>query len=142
MGIELTKPLLPGSTVGMIGGGQLGRYFVIAARKMGYHVAVLDPSENAPAMQLASHKVVAAYDDREGLKQLASLSDAVTIEFENVPYDSLAWLAQQLPVAPSPECARIAQDRRIEKRVAVEHGLTPAPHASINTVDDLSLIHI
>ena len=129
--------LLPGATLGMVGGGQLGRYFVIAARKMGYHVAVLDPSADAPAMQLATHKVVAAYDDADGLKQLASLSDAVTIEFENVPFDSLAWLAGEVPVTPSPECARIAQDRRIEKRIAVDHGLSPAPNAAIETADDI-----
>lgn len=137
MGMDLSTPLLPGATLGMIGGGQLGRYFVIAARKMGYHVAVLDPSENAPAMQLATHKVVASYDDRDGLKQLAALSDAITIEFENVPFDSLEWLAAEIPVAPSPECARIAQDRRIEKHIAVQHGLTPAPHAAIESIDDI-----
>jgi len=135
--MELSTPLLPGATLGMIGGGQLGRYFVIAARRMGYSVAVLDPTENAPAMQLATHKVVSPYDDRAGLKQLAALSDAITIEFENVPYDSLAWLAGEVPVAPSPDCARIAQDRRIEKRVAVQHGLTPAPHAAIESADDI-----
>lgn len=135
---DVTTPLTPGATLGMIGGGQLGRYFVIAARQMGYSVAVLDPSDNAPAMQLATHKIVSAYDDRDGLKQLAALSDAVTIEFENVPFDSLAWLAGEVPVAPSPECARIAQDRRIEKRVAVQHGLTPAPHAAIESVNDIA----
>lgn len=134
---ELKQPLLPGATLGMIGGGQLGRYFVIAARKMGYHVAVLDPSDKAPAMSLATHKIVAAYDDPDGLKQLASLSDAVTIEFENVPFDSLEALAKEVPVAPSPDCARMAQDRRIEKRVAVQHGLTPAPHATIESKDDI-----
>ena len=129
--------LLPGATLGIIGGGQLGRYFVIAARKMGYDVAVLDPSADAPAMQLASYKIVAAYDDSDGLQQLAKLSDAVTIEFENVPFNSLVWLADKVPVAPSPECARIAQDRRIEKRVAKEHGLTPAPNATIESVSDI-----
>ena len=130
--------LLPGSTLGMIGGGQLGRYFVIAARKMGYDVAVLDPAADAPAMQLATHKVVAKYDDRAGLQQLAKLSDAVTIEFENVPFDSLAWLANEVPVAPSPDCARIAQDRRIEKHIALKHGLTPAPNAAIESVNDIA----
>jgi len=138
VGIELTKPLLPGATLGMIGGGQLGRYFVIAARRMGYQVAVLDPSENAPAMPLATHKIVAPYDDRDGLKELVSLSDAVTIEFENVPFDSLEWLTKEVPIAPSADCARIAQDRRIEKQVAVQYGLTPAPHAAIESEDDIT----
>jgi len=132
------KTLQPGATLGMIGGGQLGRYFVIAARRMGYEVAVLDPSADAPAMQLATHKIVAAYDDQEGLKALASISDAVTIEFENVPFDSLAWLANTVPVAPSPECARIAQDRRLEKEMAHSHGLKPAPNAAIESADDVA----
>ena len=136
--MQTQTKLLPGSTLGIVGGGQLGRYFVIAARKMGYHVAVLDPSADAPAMQLATHKIVASYDDSDGLQQLAELSDAVTIEFENVPFDSLAWLAKQVPVAPSPECARIAQDRRIEKRIAADFGLTPAPNATIESVNDIA----
>jgi len=132
------QTLQPGATLGIVGGGQLGRYFVIAARRMGYEVAVLDPTEEAPAMQLASHKVVAAYNDKAGLEQLAKLSDAVTIEFENVPFDSLAWLADRVPVAPSPNCARIAQDRRLEKRIAAEHGLVPAPYGVIETPQDIA----
>ncbi len=131
-------PLQPGATLGMIGGGQLGRYFVIAARKLGYEVAVLDPAANAPAMQLASHKVVAAYDDAEALQRMAELCDVVTIEFENVPYQGLARLAERVPVAPSPECARIAQDRRLEKNTALSFGLTPAPFAAIESDDDIA----
>jgi len=132
------RTLIPGATLGMIGGGQLGRYFVIAARTLGYEVAVLDPSADAPAMSLATHKIVTPYDDKDGLQQLASLSDVVTIEFENVPFDSLEWLAKTVPVAPSPSCARIAQDRRVEKQVASKHGLTPAPHATLESSADIA----
>ncbi len=136
---EILEPLLPGATLGMIGGGQLGRYFVIEARKLGYDVAVLDPSADAPAMQLASHKIVAAYDDEQALAQLASVSDAITIEFENVPFESLAWLSNKVLVAPSPECARIAQDRRIEKRIALDYGLTPCANATIESSAEVAL---
>jgi len=132
------QALQPGATLGMIGGGQLGRYFVIAARRMGYNVAVLDPGEEAPAMQLATHKIVANYDDQNALQQLASIADAVTIEFENVPFDSVLWLADKVPVAPSPQCVRIAQDRRLEKAAALEHGLTPARYASIETAGEIA----
>lgn len=133
-----STPLQPGATLGMIGGGQLGRYFVIAARKLGYEVAVLDPGADAPAMQLASHKIVAAYDDEDALQRMAELCDVVTIEFENVPYQGLARLAEHVPVAPSPECARIAQDRRLEKNTAVKFGLTPAPFAAIESENDIA----
>lgn len=133
-----STPLQPGATLGMIGGGQLGRYFVIAASKLGYEVAVLDPSADAPAMQLARHKIVAAYDDADALQRMAELCDVVTIEFENVPYQGLARLAEHVPVAPSPECARIAQDRRLEKRTAVKFGLTPAPFAVIESEKDIA----
>ena len=131
-------PLLPGATLGMIGGGQLGRYFVIAARKLGYEVAVLDPAAEAPAMQLATHPIVGGYDDEHALAQLVSLSDAITIEFENVPYESLAWLSNKVRVAPSASCARIAQDRRIEKRIALDYGLTPCANATIESSADVA----
>lgn len=136
--MQTPKPILPGATLGMIGGGQLGRYFVMAARTMGYEVAVLDPSMDAPAMQLATHPIVGGYDDRDALMQLAKLCDAVTIEFENVPFEGLAWLAGEVPVFPSPNNVRIAQDRRLEKQVAAKLNLTPAPNATIETDADIA----
>jgi len=132
------KVLLPGATIGIIGGGQLGRYFVLAARRLGYSVVVLDPSADAPAMQVANQKIVAPYGDAQALEQLATVCEAITIEFENVPFEGLSALSETVSVAPSPECVRIAQDRRIEKVVALQHGLTPAPNATVESSDDIS----
>lgn len=131
------EALLPGATVGVVGGGQLGRYFVLEARRLGFHTWVLDPDGNAPAMQLAEHKLVAAYDDTDALTALGQACDAVTIEFENVPAESLEHLATLCRVAPGADSIRIAQDRNVEKSVASEHGLQPVPYAALRETDDI-----
>ena len=133
-----TRPLLPGSTVGVVGGGQLGRYFVLEARRLGYGTWVLDPDANAPAMQLAEHTLVAAYDDTAALNTLGMACDAVTVEFENVPAESLELLAKHCRVAPGADSIRIAQDRNLEKTVAQLHGLQPVPFASLLDIGDIS----
>jgi len=129
--------LLPGSTLGVIGGGQLGRYFVIAARRMGYHTWVLDPDASAPAMQLCEHPLVGAYDDQNALKELAAACDAVTIEFENVPAASLELIANTTRIAPPVGAVTIAQDRHAEKKHAREFGLNTAPYALIESLSDI-----
>lgn len=129
--------LLPGATVGVVGGGQLGRYFVIAARQLGYHCCVLDPDANAPAMQLASTAIVGKYDDEAALKQLAEACDAVTIEFENVPAASLELLNNTTRIAPSAAVVKIAQDRHLEKQTAIAHGLQPVPYAELQQASDI-----
>jgi 5-(carboxyamino)imidazole ribonucleotide synthase len=131
------QPLLPGTTVGVVGGGQLGRYFVLEARRLGYHTWVLDPDQNAPAMQLAEHCLIADYDDEEALKQLGNACDAVTVEFENVPAKSLELLDALCRVAPTAASIRVAQDRDLEKKTAQMHGLTPVPYATILNVGDI-----
>ena len=133
-----TGPLLPGSTVGVVGGGQLGRYFVLEARRLGYCTWVLDPDASAPAMQLAEHTLVAAYDDVVALNKLGMACDAVTVEFENVPAESLELLAKHCRVAPGADSIRIAQDRNLEKTVAQLHGLQPVPFASLLDIGDIS----
>lgn len=130
-------PLLPGATVGVVGGGQLGRYFVLEARRLGYHTWVLDPDQNAPAMQLAEHCLIAGYDDEDALKQLGKVCDAVTIEFENVPAKSLELLDTLCRVAPTADSIRVAQDRDLEKKTAQMHGLSPVPYAIILNVGDI-----
>ncbi len=130
-------PLLPGATVGVVGGGQLGRCFVIAARQLGYHCCVLDPDASAPAMQLASCAIVGTYDDEVALKQLAEACDAVTIEFENVPAASLEFLANKTRIAPSASAVSIAQDRHLEKQTAIEHGLQSVPYAQLKQASDI-----
>jgi len=131
------KTLHPGASVGVVGGGQLGRYFVLEARRLGYHTWVLDPDANAPAMQIAEHPVVAAFDDAAALERMAKACDAVTIEFENVPSASLDLLATKTRVAPSSDAVHIAQDRVREKETARKAGLSPVPFAVIHSADDL-----
>lgn len=130
--------LAPGATLGVIGGGQLGRYFVIKARQLGYEVWVLDPDAKAPAMQLANVALVANYDDTKALSQLGEACDAVTIEFENVPAKSLQLLESMTQLAPGSASVELAQDRLLEKQKATDSGLLPVPHAPITTVEDIA----
>jgi 5-(carboxyamino)imidazole ribonucleotide synthase len=123
--------------VGVIGGGQLGRYFVLEARRLGYQTWVLDPDPAAPAMQLAEHTLAAPYDDAAALQQLAQTCDAVTVEFENVPAASLELIASHCRVAPSAASIRIAQDRDLEKQTAEKYGLKPVPYRAVVTADDI-----
>ncbi len=130
--------LAPGATLGVIGGGQLGRYFVIKARQLGYAVWVLDPDATAPAMQIANVALVANYDDAKALSQLGDACDAVTIEFENVPAKSLQLLQSMTQLAPGPASVELAQDRMLEKQKATESGLLPVPHVSITSQQDIT----
>jgi 5-(carboxyamino)imidazole ribonucleotide synthase len=132
------KPILPPAWLGVLGGGQLGRFFVVAARHMGYRVAVLDPAPHSPAGALADRHLVAPYDDRSALQELAALCAAVTTEFENVPAESLSFLAQRIRVAPSAECVATAQDRVREKAAMRSFGLPVGPYAPIEREKDFA----
>ncbi len=134
----MTRAILPPAMLGVLGGGQLGRYFVCAAHELGYRVMVLDPDVNSPAGQIADIHVQAAYDDQEALKRLASECAAVTTEFENVPADSMRWLAQRIPVRPSGDAVAICQSRLEEKRFLTRSGLPLAPYAEINSESDIA----
>jgi 5-(carboxyamino)imidazole ribonucleotide synthase len=129
--------ILPGSTLGMLGGGQLGRMFVTAARTMGYEVIVLDPDANSPAGKMASKHLQAAYEDRSALDYLADHCAAISTEFENIPASSLEYLAQSLPVHPSADALRIAQNRILEKQFFSDQGLGVAPYLAISSEADL-----
>ena len=133
-------PILPGATLGVLGGGQLGRMFVHAAQSMGYATAVLDPDAESPAGRVSHHQVCAGYDDADGLARLAGLCAAVTTEFENVPAPSLASLAESLPVSPGAHAVGIAQDRAAEKAHFVACGVACAPYAVIETAAQLSVV--
>ncbi len=127
-------PLAPGrATLGVLGGGQLGRMFVHAAQTLGYRVVVLEPDAASPAAAAADRHLCAAYDDPAALAELARVCDAVSTEFENVPADALALLAQSLPVAPPAEAVRACQHRVREKRCFVEAGVPCAPHAVVDS---------
>ncbi len=129
------SPLLPGATtLGVLGGGQLGRMFVHAAQSLGYFTAVLDPDADSPAGRVSHHHVRTAYEDPAGLAELARLCAAVTTEFENVPAPALAKLAENLPVAPAASAVAIAQDRAAEKAHFGRCGVPCAPYAVIETV--------
>jgi 5-(carboxyamino)imidazole ribonucleotide synthase len=134
----------PPTWLGVMGGGQLGRMFAHAAQAMGYRVAVLEPSNDCPAGQVAERLVQAGYTDPQGLDQLAAQCAAVTTEFENVPAESLSRLAQRAFVAPAASCVSVAQDRILEKRFFVEcapqSGVMPAPHKAIASLEDIDAI--
>jgi 5-(carboxyamino)imidazole ribonucleotide synthase len=124
--------ILPPATIGMLGGGQLGRYALVAAKLMGYRTIVLDPDPDAPAGAVADEHLVAAYDDSVALERLVEACDVVTTEFENPPAAALDVLAASVRVAPSPAAVRIAQDRVAEKRFFTDHDFPVGPHAVLD----------
>ena len=124
-------------TLGVMGGGQLGRMFVHAAQTMGYFTAVLDPDANSPAGRVSHRHIQTDYTDPAGLQQLAACSAAITTEFENVPAPALQALAQLRPVSPGAEAVAIAQDRAAEKAHFVSCGVPCAPYAVIETTAQL-----
>lgn len=134
------KALLPGATLGVMGGGQLARMFVHAAQRLGYFTAVLDPDAGSPAGRVSHHHVQADYLDELGLAQLSGYCAAITTEFENVPAQALARLAEHRPVAPAAAAVSIAQDRAQEKAHFTRLGVPCAPHAVIVTPDDLAAV--
>ena len=129
---------LPGSTIGMLGGGQLGRMFTLAARSMGYEVIVLDPDPDSPAGKLATDHVCANYSDQTALDYLAKTCNVVTTEFENVPASTLDSLANSCPVRPGAKAVMITQDRIHEKTFLRDNGFPTAPFAIINNESDLA----
>lgn len=125
------------AVLGMLGGGQLGRYFVMAAHELGYQVWVLDPDADSPAGRIADRHLCAAYDEPSALAELAAGCSAVTTEFENVPAETLAILAEQVPVHPSAAAVSVCQDRIAEKTFLKKNGLPHGPFAEINAPEDL-----
>ncbi len=129
--------VLPGATLGVMGGGQLGRMFVHAAQRLGYNTCVLDPDAQSPAGLVSHEHIYTDYDDAQGLRKLAAISAAITTEFENVPAAALQTLSASRPVAPSAAAVAIAQNRIEEKLHFVASGVACAPYAVIETGQDL-----
>lgn len=129
--------VLPGGTIGILGGGQLGRMLALEARRMGYRVAVLDPDPGGPAAQVADHHVAAALDDREGARTLAALSDVVTLETEHVPAEILAEVEGLAPLRPSSAVLAVVQDRLAQRRFLAAHGLPQPRHAAVHDLEGL-----
>ena len=133
--------ILPGATLGVLGGGQLGRMFAHAAQAMGYFTAVLDKDATSPAGLVSHHHIRTGYEDAQGLAELAQLCAAVTTEFENVPAGSLNKLAESLPVSPAGSAVAIAQDRAAEKAHFMKCGVPCAPYAVIETPAQLAAVN-
>lgn len=133
-------PIQPGATLGVMGGGQLGRMFVHAAQRMGYFTAVLDPDASSPAGRVSHHHIQADYLDPKGLAELAAASAAITTEFENVPAQALTTLAATRPVAPGASAVAIAQDRAKEKAHFQKCGVACAPYAVIESQQQLDAV--
>lgn len=131
------KPILPGQWLGMVGGGQLARMFCHVAQRMGYKVAVLDPDAASPAGATADKHICADYDDNQALQQLADLCPAISTEFENVPAQSLHYLAQYSRVTPNGDAVAIVQDRITEKDFILKAGVPVAPYCAVQTTADL-----
>jgi 5-(carboxyamino)imidazole ribonucleotide synthase len=124
-------------TIGIIGGGQLGRMLAMAAARLNFQAVVLEPQPDCPAAQVANRQIVAAYDDPAGLAELAASSDVVTYEFENVPVEAAQRLARDVPVYPPPRALEMAQDRLTEKRFLNDCGIPTARFHAIDSQVDL-----
>jgi 5-(carboxyamino)imidazole ribonucleotide synthase len=129
--------IAPGATLGLLGGGQLGRMFTMAAQSMGYRVAVLDPGDHGPAASVADEHIRADYLDPAGLKRLAGICRAATTEFENVPADALRFLAAHCVVSPGADSVAVAQDRIHEKQFLRSAGFDTAPFTVVRHASDV-----
>ena len=134
----MSRPLPAGATIGIIGGGQLGRMLAMAAARLSYRTLVLEPQADCPAAQVANGQLVAAYDDTAALAELASACDVVTYEFENVPVAAASNLAASVPVFPPPRALEVSQDRLTEKRFLNEAGIATARFAAVDSDGDLA----
>lgn len=134
---NLHKVILPGQTIGIIGGGQLGRMMALAAKAQGFRIAVLDPTEDSPCGQVADIKIIAPYNDLQAIKELAHVSDVITYEFENIDAEALDWLCEHAYVPQGTELLEITQDRITEKAAIQKALVEVAPYEVITSIDDI-----
>ena len=125
------------TTIGIIGGGQLGRMLAMAAARLNFRTVILEPQVDCPAAQVANEQIIAAYDDEAALSQLATVSDIITYEFENVPVAAAERLAAKRPVFPPPKALEVAQDRLVEKRFINDCGIATARFHAVDSQADL-----
>ena len=133
----MTRTVLPGATIGVLGSGQLGRMFAIAARRMGYRVHTFSPETDTPTGQVADVEIKAHYDDLNAVRGFASAVDVVTFEFENVPSATAQAAAECAPVRPDGAILHTTQHRLREKTFLAQHGFPVTPFKAINTVEEL-----
>ena len=127
----MNNPLPLGTTIGILGGGQLGRMLSVAAARLGFKTHIFEPGVNPPAGHVADAVTTAPYEDADALRAFASACDVVTFEFENVPTEALDLIEAQVPIRPGREALRISQDRLTEKEFLQDLGLTVAPFADV-----------
>jgi len=140
----MTEPLAPGATIGILGGGQLGRMLSVAASRLGYKTHIFEPGAEPPAGHVAHRVTTADYTDAKALDKFAQAVDVITFEFENIPADALSALARQKPLFPNQEALRVSQDRLTEKDFLQSLGLATAPYADVTDAASLetALKHI
>ncbi len=129
----LDRPVPPGGTIGIIGGGQLGRMLSLAAARLGLKTCIYNDTPDAPAFQVTQHSLAAPYDDLATLTGFAAVCDAVTFEFENLPAHAIAHLADRVPVRPGAQALAITQDRLSEKTFVEKLGLKTAPFFEVSS---------
>ncbi len=133
----MTKPLPPGSIIGILGGGQLGRMTALAAAPLGYRCHIFTPETDSPGSQVTDLTTVAAYDDEAALSAFADSVDVITYEFENIPIETAAFLAARKPLHPSADVLEISQHRGREKAFAVRHAVAVAPYRLVTSRGEL-----
>jgi 5-(carboxyamino)imidazole ribonucleotide synthase len=133
----VTRIIAPGAALGVLGGGQLGRMFAIAARRMGYRVHTFSPADDSPTGQVADVEVTASYEDLDALRAFARHVDVVTFEFENVPIEAIDAIEQHAPVRPSGVALHTAQQRAREKTFLADRGIPTAPFMAAATLDEM-----
>ncbi len=134
----MSRTYLPGATIGVMGGGQLGRMFAIAARRMGYRVHVFTPEETSPAGQFADLTRIAEYTNEAAVRRFAEGVDVVTFEFENIPVETAEWCAQDRDVRPAGSILHIAQNRLREKTFLASAGIPVAPFRAVRSARELA----
>ena len=131
------KVILPGQTIGIIGGGQLGRMIALAAKAQGYRIAVLDPTGDCPCAQVSDIAIIGQYSDIDSLQKLAQVSDVITYEFENIDANGLRWLSENAYVPQGVKLLEVTQNRITEKQAIVAAGIEVAPYTVINKEEDI-----
>jgi 5-(carboxyamino)imidazole ribonucleotide synthase len=135
----VSRVVLPGATIGVLGSGQLGRMMAIAARRMGYRIHTFSPGEDTPTGQVADLEITADYEDLEAIRTFAKGVHVITFEFENVPTEAAAAAAEIVPVRPSGASLHITQQRAREKAFLADHGIPTTPCAVVRTLDELAV---
>lgn len=135
----MTEPLKSGATIGILGGGQLGRMLSVAAARLGFKTCIFEPLGDCPASHVANYHFKAAYSDSDALRKFAKSCDVITYEFENIPTDALDALEAISPIHPNREALATSQDRFFEKNFLTRIGLKTAPFSAVETAADLDL---